>query len=179
MPACHNWKIGIDFWKWGPYKVRSLVSNSVYAEKNRNDPPSANQIISTAEPRCNHAVCTLWVHAPTSPYPALSAEAEPISKRHCRKWHHEAESLMMLIGAMGPKRLADLRLERDEKLSTWYFWCPRWFNFMRTFCWNVSVTVSSNFDVKNSTSDWPLHLEPLYVWHKGGLGEAKQVRASW
>ena len=31
---------------------------------------------------------------PTSPYPALTAEAEPISKRHCWKWHHEAESLM-------------------------------------------------------------------------------------
>jgi len=28
---------------------------------------------------------SLWMHPPTSPYPALSAEAEPISKGHCRK----------------------------------------------------------------------------------------------
>ena len=42
---------------------------------------------------------------PPSPSPALSAEAEPISKGHCQKWHHEAKTLMMLIGAMGPKEL--------------------------------------------------------------------------
>jgi len=33
-------------------------------------------------------------YPPTSPYPALSAEAEPIFKGHWQKWHHEAESLM-------------------------------------------------------------------------------------
>jgi len=31
----------------------------------------------------------LQMSPPTSPYPALSAEAEPISKEHCRKLHHE------------------------------------------------------------------------------------------
>ena len=37
-------------------------------------------------------------------HPVLSAEAETISKGHCWKWHHEAESLMMLIGAMSHKQ---------------------------------------------------------------------------
>ena len=41
------------------------------------------------KPRDSHAVCTLRVHPSTSPYPAPSAEAEPISKGHCRKWHHK------------------------------------------------------------------------------------------
>jgi len=41
-----------------------------------------------------HAFCVHWVHPPTFPYPALSAHAEPVSKGHCWKWHHEAESLM-------------------------------------------------------------------------------------
>jgi len=85
--------------------VRWLVSNSSYAKKNRNGPPSANQVASKDEPRCGHAVCTLRVHPPTSPCPALSAHAEPKPQGHCRKWHHEAESLMTLIGAMGPKGL--------------------------------------------------------------------------
>ena len=53
--------------------MRSLVSNSIYAKKDRNGPPSANQVASKDEPRCGHAVCTLQVHLPTSPYAALSA----------------------------------------------------------------------------------------------------------
>ena len=68
------------------YKVRLLVSNS---KKGRNGPPNAG-----------HAVCTLRVHPPTFSYPALFAEAEPISKGH-----HEAESLMTDISTMGPKEL--------------------------------------------------------------------------
>jgi len=60
----------------GPYKVRSLVCNSIYSKNNRNGPPSANQAISTTEP--------FWVHPPTFPYPTLSAKAEPISKGHSR-----------------------------------------------------------------------------------------------
>ena len=95
--------MGLEFWKWRPYKVRSLVSNSIYAKKDRNGPPSANQVTSKDEPRRGHAVCTLWVHPPTSPCPALSAHAEPMSQGHCRKWHHEAESLMTDISAIGPK----------------------------------------------------------------------------
>ena len=48
--------------------MRSLVSNSIYA-KDRNGPPSANQVAPKDEPRRGHAVCTLWVHLPTSPVP--------------------------------------------------------------------------------------------------------------
>jgi len=66
--------------------VRSLVSNSIYAKKDRNGPPSTNQVASKDEPRRSHAVCTLQVHPPAYPYPALSTEAEPISKlKDCRK----------------------------------------------------------------------------------------------
>ena len=108
MPTCRSWKTGLEFWKWSPYKVRSLVSNSIYAKKDGNGPPSANQVASKHEPRRSHAVCTLRVHPPTSPCPALSAHAEPKSQGHCRKWHHEAESLMMDISAMGPKELSYL-----------------------------------------------------------------------
>ena len=67
--------------------------------------PSADQDLSSAEPRHGHAVCTLRVHPPTSPCPALSAVAEPISQGHCRKSHDEAESIMTTFGAMGPKGL--------------------------------------------------------------------------
>jgi len=45
----------------------------------------ANQGVSEAEPRDGHAVYSLCVHSLTSPYPALYAKAEPISKGHCRK----------------------------------------------------------------------------------------------
>jgi len=103
MPTCRSWKTGIEFGKWRPCKVRSLVSNSIYAKEDRNGPPSANQVASKDEPRRGHAVCTLQVHLPTSPCPALSAHVEPKSQGHCRKWHHEAESLMTLICAIGPK----------------------------------------------------------------------------
>ena len=108
MPTCRGWKTGIEFWKWRPYKVRSLVSNSIYAKKDRNGPPSANQVASKDDPRHSHAVCTFRVHPPTSPSPALSAHAEPKSQGHCWKWHHEAESLMTDISAMGPKELREL-----------------------------------------------------------------------
>jgi len=33
---------------------------------------------SKAEPRDGHAVCTLWVHPPTSPCPAFSAAAPKV-----------------------------------------------------------------------------------------------------
>ena len=54
--------------------MRSLVSNSIYAKKDRNGPPSANQVASKDKPRRSHAACTLWVHPPTSPFPTLSGE---------------------------------------------------------------------------------------------------------
>jgi len=60
---------GLEFWKWRPYKVRLLVSNSIYAKKDRNGPPSANQVASKDKCRCSHAVCTLQVHPPTPPVP--------------------------------------------------------------------------------------------------------------
>jgi len=65
--------------------MRALVSNSIYAKKGRNGPPGANQVVSRDEPRCSQAICTLWVHPPTSPYLTVlletgSAEAEPVSK---------------------------------------------------------------------------------------------------
>ena len=41
--------------------MRSLVSNSIYAKRDRNGPPSANQVASEHQPRCSHAVCTLRV----------------------------------------------------------------------------------------------------------------------
>ena len=47
--------------------MRSLVSNSIYAKKDRNGPPSAKQAISRDEPRHSHAVCILQVCPPTSP----------------------------------------------------------------------------------------------------------------
>ena len=55
--------MGLEFWKWRPYKVRSLVSNSIYAKKD-----SANQVTSKDEPRCGHAVFTLQVHPPHLPF---------------------------------------------------------------------------------------------------------------
>jgi len=63
--------MGLECWKWRPYKVRLLVSNSIYTKKDRNGPPSANQVISKDEPRHGQAVCILWVHPPTSPVPPL------------------------------------------------------------------------------------------------------------
>ena len=59
-----------------------------YLQKNRNGTPSANQVVTAAKAGCGHAVCTLQVHSPSSPCPALSAETEPISKEHCWKCHH-------------------------------------------------------------------------------------------
>jgi len=69
--------------------IYTLISQPISAQDERNDPPSANQSVSKLEPRHGHAVCTFWVHPPTSHYPALSAEAEPISKGHCRKWRRK------------------------------------------------------------------------------------------
>ena len=92
-------------WKLRPYKARRLLSDPVYAKNHGNGPPSADQDLSAAEPRHGHAVCTLRVHPTTSPCPALSAVAEPISQGHCRKSHDEAETIMTTFGAMGPKGL--------------------------------------------------------------------------
>ena len=49
------------------------VLNSIYAKKDRNAPPGANQVVSRDEHRHGHAICTL-------PCPALSAHAEHMSQ---------------------------------------------------------------------------------------------------
>ena len=53
--------------------MRSLVSNSNYAKKDRNGPPSANQVNSRDEPRHGHAVCTLRVQ---TAWPCLGLSLE-------------------------------------------------------------------------------------------------------
>ena len=68
------------------------VSNSIYAKKDRNGPPNANQVVSTAEPRLSHAVCTLQVHPSTSP------SLKDIAKSYIKK-----QSLMTDIYTRGPK----------------------------------------------------------------------------
>ena len=63
--------MGLEFWKWRAYKVRSPVSNSIHAKKDRNGPSSANQVASEDKPRRGHAVCTLRVHPPPPVPPFL------------------------------------------------------------------------------------------------------------
>ena len=58
--------MGLELWKWRPYKVRALVSNSIYAKKDKNGLPSANQVTSKDESKRGHAICTLQVHPPNS-----------------------------------------------------------------------------------------------------------------
>ena len=58
-----------------------LLSKPIHAKKERNGLPNANQGLSIAIPRHSHAVCTLWVHLPTSPCPTISAGTEPKSQR--------------------------------------------------------------------------------------------------
>ena len=67
----------LEFWKWRPYKVRLLVSNSIYAINDRNGLPSANQVASKDEPRRGHSVCTFWVHPPISLCPAFTQNLSP------------------------------------------------------------------------------------------------------
>lgn len=59
---------------------------------------------TTQCPRHGYTFLTLWVNPPTSPCPAPPANAKPISIKHCRKWHHEAEWLVLQIGNVRYKR---------------------------------------------------------------------------
>ena len=52
--------------------MRSLVSNSIYAKKDRYGPPSANQAASKDEPRCSHAVLKLPMCARNTIRPTCS-----------------------------------------------------------------------------------------------------------
>jgi len=100
MPTCRSWKTGLEFQKWRPYKLRLLVSNSIYVKKDRIGPPSANQVTSKDELRCGHAVRTLRVHPPTSPVPPFLLTQNLLKSRgHCWKctWHHEAESHTLIV----------------------------------------------------------------------------------
>ena len=58
----------LEWCQWRPYKVRQLVSESIYAKK---DPPSANQGLCTVMCRHTHL---------TSPCPTLSTHEEAISQ---------------------------------------------------------------------------------------------------
>ena len=124
MPTCHSWKTGLEHWKWGACKVDRLFLTPFMPNRTEYGPPSANKVVSTTKPRHGHAVFTLQVHPPTSPYPALSAEAEPISKRHCQKWHHEAETLMTYISAMGPKELIKWKVSIQVHIAYSIYRCP-------------------------------------------------------
>jgi len=53
--------MGLDCYKWRPYNVRSLVSNPIYAKKDRNGPP---KLLLHTSP---YAAMLL----PTFTYPAL------------------------------------------------------------------------------------------------------------
>ena len=135
MPTCSSWKNGPWILEMEALQGESLVSNSIYAKKDRNGPPIATLVSSKDEPRHGHAVCTLWVHPPTSTCPTLSAHAEPKSQGHCSKWHHEVESLMTDISAMGPKEVlmagyqyahsSPLPIRSNSILnsSMFYAWC--------------------------------------------------------
>ena len=76
--------------------MRLLVSNSIYAKKDRNGPPSANQVASKDEHKCGHAVCTLHIYAKKDRNGPPSAN-QVASKDEPRRGPSgsEAESLMM------------------------------------------------------------------------------------
>ena len=59
--------------KWTAYKVKGAFSMPVCARKQTNGPPVIGQGFSTGR----------VVDPPTSPYPTLSAIAEPIFKTDC------------------------------------------------------------------------------------------------
>jgi len=49
--------------------MRSLVSNSIYAKKDRNGPPSANQVTSKDKPRCGLLFAPFGCTHPSPPVP--------------------------------------------------------------------------------------------------------------
>ena len=63
MLNCRSWKTGLEFWKWRPYKVRLLVSNFIYAKRDRNGLPVPTKSLLKMSPdtaarfapfRCTH-----------------------------------------------------------------------------------------------------------------------------
>ena len=73
MPTLCSWKQAVNA-RNGGLQDKTACSKSVYAKMDRNGPSSADQGLSTSKPSHGHAVCTLWVHPPTSPCPTLSAQ---------------------------------------------------------------------------------------------------------
>ena len=71
-------KNALECCQWRPYKVRQLVSESIYAKK---DHPSANQGLCTDNCRHTHLLKPFgWIHLLTYPCPTLSAHEEAISQ---------------------------------------------------------------------------------------------------
>ena len=95
MPTCRSWKMSIERLIWRSYKVRSLVSNSIYAKECQCQQTSPDAAMPFAPIRCTYP--------PPLSHPFCWSRTT--SKRHCQKWHHEAETLITFIGTMGPKGL--------------------------------------------------------------------------
>ena len=85
-------------------------------------------------------------HLPPPPRP--SAEAEPISKGHCRKWHHEAESLMTDISTMGHIELIPSPTKAIHVHRVW------WYLYMH-FLATLSDVTWLNFGGNNSVDLYP------------------------
>ena len=52
MPTWGSWKVGLDRWKWRPYKVRLLVSNPIYSQRTNVPPPLPTYPALSAEGHC-------------------------------------------------------------------------------------------------------------------------------
>jgi len=63
MPTCCSRKTSLEHWKWRPYKVRSLVSNSIYAKKDRNGQPTKSLLEMSPDTAMQFA---FRCHPPTS-----------------------------------------------------------------------------------------------------------------
>ena len=66
--------------KWRPYKVKGAFSTPVCARRQTNGPLVIDQGFSTGSCNCHHVLSGRAVDPSTSPYPTLSASAEPIFK---------------------------------------------------------------------------------------------------
>ena len=113
ISKCLTEKWALNAGNGGPSRWDCLFLTPFVPKRTEMALPSANQVIPRDKPRHGHAVCTLQLHPPTSPYPTLIAEAEPISKG--RKWHHEAESLMTDISTMGRNKKQFIQTQQIHK----------------------------------------------------------------
>ena len=118
--------------RWAVNARNGGPTRSIYAKKDRNVPSSANQGLSTSEPKHNHAVCTLQVHPPTSPCSALSAHAEP--KDIARSENNEAESLVTSYAVIGQESVILIPFAKTSTGDT-YVTISSLFNYVyHTFC---------------------------------------------